>query len=328
MFARVWGLVLLVTLIGGNPRAAFAQTQLVIVSGLGGQPKYTKSFGDLSSSLAEAAHERWKMADSSITWLGDTAATRTRWFRGLSSRDNIDRLLARLAERSPPEQLVLVVIGHGSGEGADTRVSLPGPDMTARDFARSLARFDGRRVAFINLTSASGDMLSLLAAPGRVVMTATKSAFERNESQFGRFFVDALARDGADSDKDGRVSLHEAFQYAEQETRRFYESDGRLATEHAQIADEGQLARRFYLAGGAAAAGGGDAGFRAAPAGSSARVAALYAEQQALDQQLQGLKRRKSAMTAEAYEQELERVLLAIAFKGREIRQAERGGGS
>ena len=327
MFVRVARFVLLVTVLsGGTAQASFAQTQLVIVSGLGGQPKYTKSFGELSSSLAQAAHERWKLADSSITWLGDTAAARTRWFRGASSRDNIDRLLARLAARNPTEQLVLVVIGHGSGEGEDTRVSLPGPDMTARDFARSLARFDGRRVAFINLTSASGDMLPLLAAPGRVVMTATKSAFERNESQFARFFVEALARDGADSDKDGRVSLHEAFQYAEQETRRFYESDGRLATEHAQIADEGQLARRFYLAGGATGASG--AGFSAAPAGSSARVASLYTEQQALDQQLQGLKRRKSSMTAEAYERELERVLLAIALKGREIRRAERGGGS
>ena len=327
MFGRVSRFVLLVTVLsGGTAQASVAQTQLVIVSGLGGQPKYTKSFGELSSSLAQAAHERWKLADSSITWLGDTAAARTRWFRGASSRDNIDRLLVRLAARNPAEQLVLVLIGHGSGEGEDTRVSLPGPDMTARDFARSLARFDGRRVAFINLTSASGDMLPLLAAPGRVVMTATKSAFERNESQFARFFVDALARDGADRDKDGRVSLHEAFQYAEQETRRFYESDGRLATEHAQIADEGQLARRFYLAGGATAAS--DAGFSAAPAGSSARVASLYTEQQALDQQLQGLKRRKSSMTAEAYEQELERVLLAIALKGREIRRAERGGGS
>jgi hypothetical protein len=327
MFGRMARLGYLVVLLLGSADAASAQTQLLIVSGLGGQPKYTKLFGELSSTLAQAAHERWRMADSSITWLGDTAATRTRWFRGPSSRDNIDRVLARLAERNPGEQLVFVVIGHGSGEREDTRVSLPGPDMTARDFAKSLARFDGRRVAFINLTSASGDMLPLLAAPGRVVVTATKSAFERNESQFARFFVDAIAREGADSDKDGRVSLHEAFQYAEQETRRFYESDGRLATEHAQIADEGQLARRFYLAGGASA-GSGAGGLRTVPAGSSARVAALYAEQQAIEAQLQALKKRKPSMTADAYERELERVLLAMAIKGREIRQAERGGGS
>ncbi len=91
-------------------------------------------------------------------------------------------------------------------------------------------------------------MLALVSSPTRVVVTATKSAFERNESQFGRFFVDALSKDGADTDKDTRISLLEAFKYAEAETKRFYETDGRLATEHPQIADEGQLARRFFLA--------------------------------------------------------------------------------
>jgi hypothetical protein len=293
---------------------ARGQTHLVIVSGLGGQPQYTRSFAQLSTSLAQAANERWGLPESAIIWLGDTAAPKSKWYRGVSLRDNIDQTLARIAERPPAEQVVLVFIGHGSGEGDDTRVSLPGPDMTARDFARVLTRFGTRRVAFINLTSASGDMLPLLAGPGRVVVTATKSAFERNESQFARFFIDALSGDGADTDKDARVSLFEAFAYAERETKRYYETESRLATEHAQIADEGQLARRFFLAAGTAT--------RAAP---DARVAALYAERQSLDEQLQALKQRKRSMSQDAYERDLERVLLAIALKGREIRQAERG---
>jgi hypothetical protein len=330
---RGWSVAFILALLvaTGGAQRAWAQTHLVIVSGLGGQPQYTKSFGDLSSALAQAAHDRWGMPESSITWLGDSAAPRSKWYRGTSTRDNVDRALARLAERPAGEHVVLVVIGHGSGEAEDTRVSLPGPDMTARDFARVLARFGTRRIAFINLTSASGDMLPLLAGPGRVVVTATKSAFERNESQFARFFVDALVRDGADADKDARVSLMEAFQYAEQETRRFYETDGRLATEHAQLADEGQLARRFFLAGGSAASpgSGGAVGSGAVVrASNDPRLAPLYAQRQALDDELESLKKRKRAMTADAYERELERVLLAIALKGREIRQAERRSGS
>jgi hypothetical protein len=308
---------LLALLLGAT--TAKAQTQLVIVSGLGGQPQYTQAFAHLGNSLAQAAHERGGLADSAIVWLGDTAAPRSKWYRGASLRDNVERTLARLAERPGNEQVVLVLIGHGSGEGDETRLSLPGPDMTAKDFARVLARFGKRRVAFINLTSASGDMLPVLAAPGRVVMTATKSAFERNESQFARFFVDAVARDGADTDKDGRVSLLEAFRYADSETKRFYESEGRLATEHAQLADDGQLARRFFLAGGSPAPAGG---------GSESRVASLNAEQQALDEQIRALKARKSGMTTEAYERELERLLLTLALKSREVRQAQRGGRS
>jgi len=294
---------------------AEGQTHLVIVSGIGGDPKYTKAFGSLGSTLAQAAHDRAKLTDSSIVWLGDTSAAKLRWYRGASTRANVEQTLARIADRNEANlQVVLVLIGHGSGEGAETRVSLPGPDMTALDFARVLSRFGNRRVAFINLTSASGDMLPVLAAPNRVVMTATKSAFQRNESQFARYFVDALAKDGADTDKDARISLLEAFKYAESETKRFYETDGKLATENAQLADEGGIAGRFFLTGGVA---GGSVG--------SPRLSALYTERSALDDQIQSLKQRKSAMTSDAYYAELERMLLSLAMKAREIRQLERG---
>jgi hypothetical protein len=150
-----------------------------------------------------------------------------------------------------------------------------------------------------------------------VVITATKSAFERNESQFGRFFVDALSKDGADTDKDARISLLEAFKYAEVETKRFYENESRLATEHPQMADKGELARRFYLSPGTSVAAGGNA-----------KLAALHAERTALDGQIDALKKRKPAMAADAYDQELERLLLALAEKTREIRVLEKGGGA
>ena len=295
-------------------RCLQAQTQLVIVSGLGGDPKYTLEFGQLSGALATAAAERAGLPDSAITWLGENGSPKSRWYRGVSTRENLERAFQRLSSAGT-SPVVVILIGHGSGEGAETRVSLPGPDMTAADFARALRSFGTRPVAFLNLASASGDMLHLLAAPNRVVMTATKSAFERNESQFARFFVDALALDGADTDKDGRVSLLEAFKFAEAETKRFYENDSRLATEHAQIADEGMLATRFFLSSGAASAG---------PA--SGRLAELYKERNALDDQLRALRARKASMSADAYESELEKLLVALAEKSREIRDLEKGG--
>lgn len=292
-----------------------AQTQLVIVSGLGGAPAFTQAFGALGNGLAQAAFDRAKIPDSAIAWLGEQNAPKTRWYRGASTKENIEQTLARIAARRSEDQVVVVLIGHGSGEGRDTRISLPGADLTAADFARLLSAFGNRRVAFVNLTSASGDMLPVVAGPNRVVITATKSAFERNESQFGRFFVDALSKDGADTDKDGRVSLLEAFKYAESETKRFYETESRLATEHPQMADDGQLARRFYLAGGR-----GSAVSAASPA-----LNALYAEKFSLDEQIGALKRRKAEMTADAYDDELEKLLLALARKSREIRELERG---
>ena len=49
----------------------------------------------------------------------------------------------------------------------------------------------------------------------------------------------ALAEDGADLDKDERVSMLEAFTFARAEVGRVYERDNRLLTEHAMLDDDG-----------------------------------------------------------------------------------------
>ena len=294
------------------PALLAAQTNLLIVSGLGGQPGYTKQFAELSTALAEAASTRSGLPDSAITWLGEPAAPKSKWLRGESTRAGVEAALKRMASL-PGTQTVVVLIGHGAGEREGTRISLPGPDLTAADFGRLLMPFAPGRLAFVNLTSASGDMVPVLSAPGRLVLTATKSAFERNESQFARFFVDAFAKDGADTDKDNRVSLLEAFNYAAAEVKRYYETEGRLATEHAQLADADGLAGRFFLTAG-----------DAARAGASPRAAGLYARKDTLDDQVRRLRLRKDSMAADAYDRELERLLVSLAEVSAEIRALER----
>ena len=204
---------------------------------------------------------------------------------------------------------------------------MPGPDPTAGEFAKWLAPFGTRRVAVIDLTSASGDAAAVLSAPGRVVITATKSSFERNESHFGEYFVRAFTADGADTDKDGRVSLLEAFRYAARETARFYENASHLQTEHPQLDDDGDhtpsaeptgrsgdgvLARRFFL----------DAA-RATAATTDRRIAALYAEHAALEDQVEAVRVKKATLGSAAYDAALEPLLVALARKAREIRRAE-----
>jgi hypothetical protein len=316
--------------IAHRPPPIAAQTHIVIVSGLAGEAKYRESFTTLASSLADAASKRLGIADAEIVWLGEDSVSKSPRYRGQATKANIDRELQRLAQRSGAnDQVALVLIGHGSGEGPNAKISLPGPDVSANDFAQLLGRFPTQRVAFINLTSASGDMLPVLSAPNRVVITATKSAFERNESRFGEFFVRALSADGADTDKDGRISLLEAFRYASAETKRLYENETRLQTEHAQLDDdgdrtghadpdgktgEGALARRFFLDGGSAGARG---------ASNDPRLAPLYAEKFAIEEKIEALKKRKATMSAQAYEDELEKLLVELSQKMRAIREIE-----
>ncbi|MFI5311911.1 MAG: hypothetical protein ACHQQ3_11795 [Gemmatimonadales bacterium] len=307
-----------------------AQTHVLIISGLGGDPKYSQAFNALSVRLADALHERFAIPDSDIVWLGEDSVSKAPHFSGQSTKVNVERAVQRLAARAAPAaQVVFVLIGHGAGEGPESRISIPGPDVTASEFARLFARFPTQRIAFLDLTSASGDMIATLSAPGRVIITATKTALERNESHFASYFVDALTKDGADTDKDGRVSLLEAFRYAAAETKRFYETASHIQTEHAQLDDdgdkqgsgdptgrsgEGMLARRFFL----------DAArYTAQAAGNDPRVSALYSQRFAIEEKIEELRARKKTMSAEAYDDELEKLLISLARTSREIRTLE-----
>jgi len=307
-----------------------AQTRVVIVSGLGGEAKYSTEFGVEAIGLATALHDRFSVPDSNIFWFGEDSVSRAPRFRGQSTKANVERaIMAIAAKAEPSSEFVLVLIGHGAGDGAETRLSIPGPDLDAADFARLLAAFPTQRVAFINLTSASGDMIPVVAGANRVVVTATKTAFERNESHFGEYFVQAFTKDGADVDKDGRVSLLEAFRYAALETKRFYDNATLMQTEHAQLADggatqgtaeptgragDGALARRFFLDGGKLAT---------LAAGSDPKLTALYGEEYALQEQIDQVRSRQGQMTADAYDAALEPLLISLARKAREIRVAE-----
>jgi hypothetical protein len=304
-----------------------AQTHLVIVSGLGGEKKYSDSFSRISQALADAAAKRFGIPDADIAWLGEDSVSKLPHYRGQSTKLNVERTLTQLATKAGAgDQIVLVLIGHGSGESEESKISIPGPDLSARDFAQLLTKFPTQKVAFVNLTSASGDMLPVLSAPNRVVITATKSSFERNESRFAQFFVDALTKDVADTDKDGRISLLEAFNYAVVETKRVYETDTRLQTEHAQLDDmgaktgvaepdgktgEGLLARRFFLDG-AARAGSNDP-----------RLATLYKDKFGLEDQIAQLIGKKKSMAPDAYDDALEALLVDLSRKAKTIREIE-----
>jgi hypothetical protein len=302
-------------------------THLLIVTGLSGEPRYAREFAESASRLVDAARSRWGVADSSLIYLAeDPAADRAR-ISGRATSAEIAVALSQLATRSAPGDIVFVaLLGHGSGEGAASRIGLPGPDLSVRDLAELLAPLEGRTLVVLNAASGSGDFLPALSGKGRVVITATKSAMERNATTFAVPFTKGLVDGEADADKDGRVTLLEAFQYARGEVTRAYESDGRLLTEHAQLDDngdqkgsaepgssqpDGTLARQIAF------------GLRPVVVSSDPRVAALEKERRALESAVAELRLKKVTMDSVSYERELERLVTALAEKTRELRELE-----
>jgi hypothetical protein len=150
------------------------------------------------------------------------------------------RLRAALAERTSAskEPLWVVLIGHGTFDGREAKFNLRGPDLTDTELLDWLKPIQ-RPVAILNCFSASGPFLSRLSARNRIVVTATRSGEEQNFSRFGQYLAEAVADLHADLDKDGQVSLLEAFLVASNRTAEFYRTRSRLATEHPLIDDNG-----------------------------------------------------------------------------------------
>jgi hypothetical protein len=316
-----------VAILAASQRAA--ATHLLIVSGVGGEATYSEGFYRAGLAMADAASKRFGIPDSSVIFLAEDSVRDPARIRGRSTRENISTAIASLATRSRVgDQVMILFIGHGSGSGDEARFNLPGPDLSPADLRQMLKKLDGRTVAVVDASSASGDFLKPLSAPGRIIITATKSGFERNESIFAKYFVAAFSDDVADTDKDGRVSLFEAFAYARRETVRSYESDHRLLTEHAQLDDDGdgvgtadpaanakdgQIARRFALG----------AGGTVAAAPRDPALAPLYAQRDSLEAQVASLRSKKSSMPSADYDRQLETLLVNLATKNQAIRKAE-----
>lgn len=330
----------LLCLLAAASSVALAQgtgrARVLIVSGVAGDPQYADVFFKQATTMIDALKTRFGVPDSDIVYLAENPARDAARIKAASTKENVERELTALAERSKTgDVLFVMLIGHGSGDDQATRFNVPGPDITAADFARILDPVGGPIIAIVNAASASGGFIATLSGPNRVIATATKSDMEKNQTRFATYFVQAYASDVADADKDGRVSVLEAFEYARTEVARAYESEKHMLTEHAQLDDngdhkgtgapdaksaDGALARRVFL-------GGRSGSVTAAARGASSdpRVAALEREKDALETSIDSLRRRKTAMDSTAYSKALEDLLVQLAEKNKAIRDATGG---
>ena len=291
------------------------QTHLLVITGVPGDEEHSAQFQKWATSFIEAAKKKDAVPDANITSLAGARAT----------RDGVEKAFADLAGRARPnESVVVLLIGHGSFDGTQAAFNLPGPDLTVADWVRLLGKLSAQRVAFVNTTSSSGAFLPAVAAPGRVVVTATKTGGERNETQFPEHFVAAFSDNAADRDRNGHVSIGEAFEYAKTKVVQAFQQKGLLLTEHATM-DEGpggdsRLAATLFL-------GTGRAEDSLAVDTSDPAMRALVDERNAIEQQIAGLKLKKTSMAEPQYDAEMETLLTNLALKTRAIRelQAKKG---
>ena len=301
---------------------------LLVLVGLAGDPEHGELFHKWGGELAESAARLGVPADH-VVYLVDQTQEGDKNVTGKATVEEINKTFDRFAKQATPEDAVYVVlIGHGSYDGKTAKFNLPGPDISAADFNTQFRKLPTKQIVFVNTTSASGPFVNELSAPGRTIITATRNGAENFSTLFGGYFVDALTGDEADSDKNRRVSMLEAFQFAKGAVQRAYEKEGLLSTEHALLDDNGDKTGSAdpstngpdgkvasLLAIGSAA--------DAAALPTDPKLRALVLEQRELEHRVESLRLLKESMDPAKYQSELEKLVTDLALKTREIRSLE-----
>ena len=279
------------------PALAQAKTFYITIAGLGGEPDYEQRFDGLATETDK--YLRAAAGDIEVVTLKGAQATKAR----------VQSSLGQIAASATPrDTVVMLMIGHGSFDGADYKFNLPGPDLSAKELADLLNRVPASRQLVVDTTSASGAALKPLEHTGRLIVAATRDGAERNATVFGRFWVEALHDSAADTDKNDIVTALEAFKYAQRKTTAFYEEQKRIATEHSVLSDAARAGSFSVLRFGSAAS-----------AASDPAKKQIMAKRDDLEAKIDILKQQKNTISAEDYKKQLTVLLLDLARTQQEI---------
>lgn len=292
----------------------FAESSALILRGVAGDPEHEEKFAKWTAGTQKALIDKFGFSQDRVLVLVDKQ----------TAQAEIQKAFVTLKQQlKPQDTFFLFMIGHGSGEEGVYKFNIFGPDYTADDYNKLLATLNVGKIVIVAATPSSGAALDKFAGKNRVIVTATRSGQEGNDVVFYDYFLEALQGTAADEDKDQKISVWEAFKYAVNGTERFYKEEGRLATEHPQISDNGTEKT--------------DAKAKEPPllarttsfvvdrpiVSSDPKMAALLNERKAIEQKIEQLQINKNSMPAADYEKQREDLLVQLALKNQEIKQQE-----
>jgi hypothetical protein len=318
---RLLLLTVAATLLIASATPAFADGKryAVIVQGASGDPQYATLHRGWVDSLAALLRSQFKIDGPALSILVETPKDGEL----RSTAESVRTVFGRLAKETKADDLVFVMlIGHGSGDAAAAKFNLIGPDLTAEEWGALLKPVPAR-IAFVDSTSSSFPFLAGLAGPNRIVITATSTYGQKYHTVFPDAFIKAMTASEADADKNGRISVMEAFTYASRLVAQHYEQAGTMSTERASIDDtgdgkgrdanttgeDGNVAAFTYLAP------------SAIPTVSDPEVQQMLLRQQSLTEQVDDLRRRKATMSTADFDQEFEKLIVDLALVSRDIRR-------
>lgn len=312
LFSRFAALILLVFLLPLS--SAFADSSALILTGVAGSPEHAEKFNKWTTGIQKALIDKFGFSADRVIILSDKK----------TAQAEIKKAFVTLKQQLKPlDTFFLFFIGHGSSEEG-YKFNISGPDFTAAEYNTLLGTLTVGRIVIVNGTNSSGAAIEPFAGKNRVIITATRSGSEGNDTVFYNYFLEALQNNAADEDKDQKVSVWEAFKYAVAGVDRFYKEEGRLSTEHPQISDNGLdktgatskdiplLARSTSFQ------------VDRPIVSSDPRLQALLNEKKEIEQKIEALRVNKSGIPEAEYEKQMEEMLVQLALKNQQIREQEK----
>lgn len=286
----------------------------IVITGLGGMPEYEENFVQWAGAVEKLFREELK---STVHNLDGRTQKRTEVI------EFFNNLLSSLPAQA---EIWLFLIGHGNFDGTNYRFNIVGPDLTGSDLGTFLNGLGEKRTCVVAATGASGILIPQLSKRNRLIIAATKNQFERQPPLFLSFFIEAAKSAEADLDRNGKISVLEAFVFSQKKVGVWFEEKGRLQTEHPLLDDngdgrgaaepnpsegEGSLASMTYLT--------------APPeqAYRSLEAQQLSGRRVKIEREIEDLKFRKKELSESEYYQQLEKLLIELAKLNAQIAELE-----
>ncbi len=325
--------LMLISHVSGQTASGIGERYALIVGGVGGLEKFSTKYFEQTNRLYRLLVDSLQYKPDHVTYLLEDTNHAGAKIDAVASAKNVRKYLNRLVKvLTKEDQLLVVLIGHGSFDGQWSKFNLVGPDLREIDYAQMLGKLQAGKIIFIDTSGASGPFVTKLSAKNRIVITATKNGLQHHETTFADFLLDALHSEAADVNKDKRISVSEAFRFARTSQDTWYAEKHRIRAEHpllddngdgegSQFLDErskdGRFAKNVYLGPVAVQY---ENVVQRVKSGSQSPEDKLVRQKINLERKIEDLKSQKNTLPPAEYAKKLETYLIELAKANRKLK--------
>ena len=218
----------------------------ILLCGLSGDAAHHKLYSETVTKLHEGLSKRLGFADVRVLFGDEPQDSDADVIKSAAraTRAELEKSVTTLrAKLQADDAIWVIVVGHSHYDGKHSWLNLPGPDIQQTEFAKLFADLTAREQVFFITTPTSGYYVKPLSAKGRVVISATETDWETNETEFPHELARVLSSPSEakefDIDQDGTITLFDLYVTVARNLAQSYLERELLATEHPLLDDNG-----------------------------------------------------------------------------------------